>query len=156
MRAALDHASAIEHDDLIGHAHGGESVRDHDRDLILGELAEPVEDLHLGLGVHRCGGLVEHEDVGVAAHERARERDLLPLTERELATVLEPLAELRVVRIRQRLDDRLCKSALGRIGPAFTIGVCAVIAGADVLADGELVAHEVLEDDADPAVQHGG
>ena len=61
------------------------------------QVAEVLEDLHLGRGIHRRGRLVEHQDVGVLAHERARERDLLPLPARELAAVLEPLAELRVV-----------------------------------------------------------
>ena len=59
-------APLVEHDDLVGHAHRREPVRDHDRDLVVGQLAEALEDLHLGLGVHRCGRLVEHEDVGVA------------------------------------------------------------------------------------------
>ena len=49
-----------------------------------GELAEALEDRVLRLGVERRGGLVEHQDVGLFAHERARERDLLPLAAREL------------------------------------------------------------------------
>ena len=54
---------------------------------------------------------------------------------------------------RQRLDERLGEPALGRVVPARRVLVGAVVAGADVLADRELVAHEVLEDDADAAVQ---
>ena len=45
------------------------------------------------------------------------------------------------------------EAALGGVVPARAVVVRAVVAGADVLADRELVAHEVLEDDADPAVQ---
>ena len=40
--------------------------------------------------------------------------------------------------------------------PAFAILEVAHVAGADVLAHHELVAHEVLEDDADAPAQHGG
>ncbi len=77
--AFLDDAAALEHDDAVGHAHGREAVRDDDGRPPLGERPEPLEDRVLGLGVERRGGLVEHEDVGLLAHERARERHLLPL-----------------------------------------------------------------------------
>ena len=60
------------------------------------ERAEALEDGVLGLGVERGGRLVEDEDVGLLAHEGARERDLLPLAAGELDAVLEPAAELRV------------------------------------------------------------
>ena len=52
---------------------------------------------HLGFGtrVHRRRGLVQHQDVGVAAHEGARQGYLLPLAAGQLAAVLEPLAELK-------------------------------------------------------------
>ena len=43
----------------------------------------------------------------------------------------------------------------GRLAPALAVLECAHVAGADVLADHELVAHEVLEDDADAPAQHG-
>src|SRR5689334_2003601 len=57
--AALDDVAVVEHDDLVRHADGREPVRDDDRDLVVRELAEALEDLDLGLGVHRRGGLVE-------------------------------------------------------------------------------------------------
>ena len=43
----------------------------------------------------------------------------------------------------------------GRFAPAFAIFEVAHVTRADVLAHHELVAHEVLEDDADAAAQHG-
>ena len=78
-------------------------MRDHDAHAALGQAAEALEDLGLGLGVHRRGRLVEHQDVGVLAHERARERDLLPLADRQLLAAVEPAAELRLVALRQVL-----------------------------------------------------
>ncbi len=44
-------------------------------------------------------------------------------------------------------------AALGGLLPARLVVEPADVAGADVLADEELVAHEVLEDDADPPPQ---
>ena len=82
-------------DDLIGHAHRGEAVRDQDGDAFAGELAEVLENLRLRLRIHGRGRFIEHQDVGAAAHEGARQRDLLPLPAGEFAPVLEPFAELR-------------------------------------------------------------
>ena len=62
--AAFDDAAVLDHDDLVGHAHGGEAVRDQDRDAAAGEFAEVFEDGGFGLRVHRGGGFVQHQDVG--------------------------------------------------------------------------------------------
>src|SRR5690554_128934 len=40
VAAAFDDAAFLEHDDLIRHAHGGEAMRDQDRDLAFGQRAE--------------------------------------------------------------------------------------------------------------------
>src|SRR5271156_758296 len=46
MAAALDDAPLVQHQDLIGHAHRREAMRDDDGDAVAGELAEVLE--HLG------------------------------------------------------------------------------------------------------------
>ena len=89
-RADLDDAGAVEHDDEVGHAHGGEAVRHQDRDAAVvgrrraraGGVA--LEQRVLGLGVERRGRLVEHQQQRLVAHEAARQRELLPLAERDL------------------------------------------------------------------------
>ena len=145
-----DDAAALEHEDAVGHAHRREAVRDEDRRAPLGELAEALEDGVLGLGVERGGGLVEHEDVRLLAHEGARERDLLPLPARELGAVLEPAAERRLEPARQRRRrPRSAPPALHRALDARLVVEVLDAADADVLADLELVLVEVLEDDAD-------
>ncbi len=40
-------------------------MRDHDDELVFGDLLEDLHDLHGGLGVQRAGGLVGKEDVRV-------------------------------------------------------------------------------------------
>src|SRR5579883_1102056 len=82
VTAALDDAAFLEHQNLVGHAHGREAVRDHDGDALAGELAKMLEHLRLGRRIDRRGRLVEHQDVGLAPHEGAREGDLLPLPTR--------------------------------------------------------------------------
>src|SRR6185437_9642315 len=150
VAAALPDAAAIEDHYLIGHAHRRKAVRDQDGDALARELAEMLEDLGLRLRVDRRGGLVQHQHVRTRAHEGARQRHLLPLATGKLAALLEPLAELRVISLGQRLDEGACP-ALGRgIAPALLVLEIALIAGPHVLADAHLVAGEVLEDHSDP------
>src|SRR6202050_821542 len=120
-------------------------MRDEDRDAIARQLPEMLEYFRLGLRIHGSGRLIEHEDVGTAAHEGARQRDLLPLPAGQLAAVAEPLAELRVVAVRQRRNELAGASLVGRRTPALLVLEEALIARADVLTHQHLVAREVLE-----------
>src|SRR6185437_11371339 len=78
---------------------------------------------------------------------------LLPLTAGKLTAFLEPLAELRVVSLRQRLDEG-ARPALDRgVVPARLILEIALVTRSHVLADAHLVAGEILENHADPLPQ---
>ena len=55
VTAALDDAPAIEHHDLVRHAHRGEAVRDENGDAIACELPEMLKHLGLRLCVHGGG-----------------------------------------------------------------------------------------------------
>src|SRR5205807_9761395 len=79
VAALLDDAPAVEHGDLVGYAHRGETVGNQNRDALARELAEMLEHFGFRLRVHRCRRLVQHENVRPRAHEGARQRDLLPL-----------------------------------------------------------------------------
>ena len=70
VAAALEHAPALDHEDLVRHAHGREPVRDQDDHAVAGERLELFEHLRFGARIHRRRGLVEHEDVRLLAHER--------------------------------------------------------------------------------------
>jgi len=110
--AVFDDAAVLDHDDLVGHAHGREAVRDQDHDAILRQGPEVLEDRGFGLGIHRGGRLIQHEDIGLGAHERTREGDLLPLAARQFATIVEPLAELGFVAGGKVLDELFSMNSL--------------------------------------------
>ena len=112
VRAALDDAPFVDDVDAVGVAHRREAVADEDHGTTPRQLADVLEDAPLRHRVEGAGRLVEHEHVGVA-HEGARQRHLLPLADRELLAVLEPLAQHRVVAGAQPLDD-LVRAGLTR------------------------------------------
>ena len=101
------------------------------------------------------GGLVQHQDVRLVAHEGARQGDLLPLAARQLAAVLEPFAELRVVPGGQRLDEVRGQALRRGAAPARLVVEGAHIARADVLAHQHLIAGKILENHADALAQRG-
>src|SRR6266568_1436455 len=91
---------------------------------------------------------VEDEDLRVT-HVRTRERDLLPLAARQLDAVLEPLPEHLVEALRHALRDGVGEAALGGLAnPVFVIHRLD-LTDANVLAQDEVVADEILEDDPD-------
>ena len=61
MRALLDDASAVQHDDLVGIADRREAVRHHHDRLVLEEPVETLHDRAFVVRVQRVGRLVEEE-----------------------------------------------------------------------------------------------
>lgn len=59
VRASFNHASAVEYNDAVGGAHGGEAVCDGEGGAALSESVEGVLYPFLRLGVERAGGFVE-------------------------------------------------------------------------------------------------
>lgn len=153
VRAFLQNYAFIEHDDVVGDAHGGEAVRNDDGDAVGGQLAEMREDVGLGLGIDGSSGFVENQYVSVVAHEGPSQSDLLPLATGELLAALEPGAELGVVVLRQVLDEiRREPVACSRFHLRTHLHVVHVT-DADVVVHLELVAAEVLKDHADLVAQ---
>ncbi len=66
MAAGLGHAATVEHDDIVGVAHGGEAVRHYHHCAPAVESGEILHDGALVGGVERVGGFVEEDEVGVA------------------------------------------------------------------------------------------
>jgi len=97
VRALLDDAAVVEHDEPVGVAERAEAVRDRDRRPAPDEPGQGVLDLGLGLGVDRARRLVEDQDARVL-EEGPRDRDPLPLAARELGP---PLADDRAVSVVQ-------------------------------------------------------
>ena len=79
MRAGLDDAPAVEHDDGIGVDNGGQAVGDDQDGAVRGEGGQRLLDLALGVRVGVGGGLVEQEDRGVG-EEGAGDGDALVVT----------------------------------------------------------------------------
>ena len=134
MRALLDDAAAVEHDQPVHARDGREPVRDRDHGLARHQRAEALLDGGFDLAVERGCGLVEHQD-GRVLEDHARDRDALALAARELDAALAdlrlvaapalPVLEIgdELVRMRQRGRRRDVRVAGG--GPAV----------ADVVAD---------------------
>jgi len=80
--ALLHDAAVLEHDDQVGTTDRRETVSDDERGPVLEQQAQRLLDLPLGADVDRGRRLVEDQDARVR-QERARERDELPLAERQ-------------------------------------------------------------------------
>src|SRR5713101_6639690 len=104
VRALLHQAAMFEEDDAVGAAHGREPVRDVHGGAAAREGTQPLEEVVLGLRVERRRRLVEQQDLGVT-HERARQRDLLPLASRQIHALVKPLAQRGVIALRKAGDE---------------------------------------------------
>src|SRR5690606_9888630 len=154
VRAALDDAALVHHEDLVGGLDGGEAVRDDEGGAPAAEVLEAVADEGLALGVEAGGGLVEDEDAGVG-DDRTRDGDALPLSAGELDAAL---ADDGVVAVVEALDELIAVRDAG--GGADLLDAGAGARERDVLADGAVEEEVVLEDDAELGAvvlePHGG
>ena len=83
VRALLDHAPLVEHQDAVGADHAREPVRDHQRGAARHEPVERLPGSSASLSASTDGErLVEHQD-GRVAEQRARDGDALALAARE-------------------------------------------------------------------------
>ena len=143
-------------------------MRNHDGHPARHELVEPDEHFVLRPRVERRSRLVQDEQLR-RAHVGARERDLLPLPTREIHTVVEPPAEHLSVAVRETWQETRRQRPVRRVHQRIRRGLRAPrrciphvrqvaghavdLADADVLVEAHVVAHEVLEDDADRLAQ---
>ena len=127
-------------------------MRDEECHLAFGEFGEALEDFEFAACVEGGGGLVEDEELGVA-EVGAGECDLLPLSSGEFDAPFEAATEHLVVASGEFGDDGVGEAFLGG---GFDVGLVVLLidtADGDVLTGGHFEAHEVLEDDADVAVE---
>src|SRR5438874_241322 len=141
----LDDAAVEERDRAGGEARVGRIVRDHDQGRA--RLVELREELHHGLAVlavEVSGGLVGEQDERIARH-RARDRDALLLSARELAGHV-PRA-MRHPHPLERVVDALL--SVGRRHATISQRKF------DVFRDGQVADQvEALEDEPDVLVAH--
>ena len=117
MRALLDDHTVLEDDDQVGVADRRQPVRDHERGAVGEQRAERALDPPLRADVDRRGRLVEDQDAGIG-EQRPRERDQLPLAEREPRPAL---LEVRLVAVLEREDELV--RADGLRGAATSAGL---------------------------------
>ena len=98
MRAPLDDAAVLEHEDQVGGADGRQPVRDDDRGAALQRLGQRVLDGRLGRGVEVRGRLVEDDDPR-PGEQHPGDGQPLPLAARQPVPAL---ADHRVEPVRQR------------------------------------------------------
>ena len=87
VRSILHQPAAIDGDDAIASAHGGQAVGDDEDGAALGDARHVVLNDALALVVERTGGFVEDEDTRVA-DQRTRNRQALTLATGEGTAVL--------------------------------------------------------------------
>ncbi len=78
MPSALDDRTILQHQDLVGIDHRGQSMRNHQRRVSAGYLLERRLDLAFGLRIERGRCLVEDQDPRVLENG-ARDRHALLL-----------------------------------------------------------------------------
>ena len=104
-----------------------------------------LEERVLGFGIERRGRLVEHQQQRAIAHESARQRQLLPLAERQVDAVRPGRAQLGVEPRLQVRDDVVGAGPTdGRDHSGFVVDTNHV-AKADRLARAKLETEEVLK-----------
>ncbi len=101
VRAHLDHAAALQHDQPVRLAQRAQPMGDGDRRAPLDQVVQRLLDLALRLGIDRAGGLVQDQDPRVD-QQRAGDRDPLPLAAGE---GLAALADQRIVAVGQPQDE---------------------------------------------------
>ena len=137
MRPALDHQ------DLVGAADGGQAVRDHERRAALHQVREALLDQRLRLGVEARGRLVEDQDARVG-EDGARDRHALALAARELDPAL---AHDRVVAVRERSANSSTRAM--RQAARTCSSVASGPREGDVLADRAVEQERLLQHDAE-------
>ena len=104
MATALDNAAVIDDEDLIGVAHGGQAVGDHDDGAPDRQAGQGQVDVALGGGIGLGGGLVQHED-GRVLEVGAGKSHPLPLAAREESSFLAQDGVVAVGQARDALVD---------------------------------------------------
>src|SRR5579863_783273 len=66
MTAFFHQPSTFEHNDAIGHADGGESMRNEQSHLVFSQFCEALKDFKFAAGIERSGGFIENKQLRIA------------------------------------------------------------------------------------------
>src|SRR5690349_21718076 len=92
MRATFQNPPFVKHINAINHFHSGQAMTNQNRYATFGQLMKPAKQLSLSLGIHRTGRLIKNQNLRVT-EKCPRERHLLPLSDAQLMSAVEQLAE---------------------------------------------------------------
>src|SRR4029078_8776416 len=133
MAAHLRYPPGVDHDDPVGHSNRGKSMRNQNRHFPFRQLFEALKNLIFRLRIQGCGGLVEYQNLRIA-HEGARQRDSLPLTERQLMSSVKPATERCLITVREFFNDRVSAALTRRSDHFFHLVRCLDLAKANVFS----------------------
>ena len=152
MRPLLADFSAVEHEDTVGHPHRRKPVRDQDRHAAAGKIGEALEHLIFRARIERRRGFVQNQELGIA-HVRASQSELLPLAAGEIGTAFKTPAEHLIVAARQTPDDCIGEALIRGLVDTRLVIERLDLPERDIVVGAHVVAHVVLENDADFAAQ---
>ena len=141
--AGFDDLTILQDHDLVSICDGTHAVGDDDDGLVLHEFRDALLNLGFVFDVEACGGFIEEDD-GSVLEDGASDGDALAFAAGERVSVF---ADDGVVALRELLNKvvTVCKFCSSQ---DFFVGGVA-FADADVVADGGVEQHDILEDDGE-------
>jgi hypothetical protein len=127
-------------------------MRDKQSHFAYRQFVKPCKDFELGASVKRGSGLVKYEHLRLA-QIGARKREFLPFAAGEVDAAFKAPAEHLIIFLRKPLNDAVGETLFGGSFNTGQVGQKLDAAHRYVLTRGHLIAHEILEDDADFAAQ---
>src|SRR5450631_716210 len=122
-------------------------MRDQDGCFSGAEFLEPLKYLKFRSGIQRGGRFVKDQDRGFP-HIGARNRNLLPFSAGQFNSALKPLADHLLVAAWQFGDHFVGLATLrGALDASLVVTRCD-LTDRDIVASAEIVADEILENDA--------
>lgn len=139
--AGFDNLTILQHHNLVCIGDGAHAVGDDDDGLVLYEFRNALLNLGFVFDVEACGGFVKEHDRGVL-EDGASDGNALAFAAGERVTVF---ADDGVVALRELLDKFIAVCKFCSSQNFFVCGVA--FTDADVVADGGVEEHDILEDD---------
>ena len=147
MRAAIDDAAALHHQDLVAIADRAEAVGDDDAGAA--GAADAVHDMLLGLGVHRAGRLIQNQHARLHG-QGTRDRQTLTFAAAEIGAAA---GQFGAVTIRTRGDEVVRGGALSSLYHLFLRQ--SAVPQRDVVANRAAEQADILIDIGDGPAQRG-
>ena len=147
MRALLDDAAVLQHDDAVGIAHRGQPVRNDESGAPGERYFKRRLDFTLGETVDAGGGFIQNEDAGIS-HYGPRKGKQLPLADGQVDAAL---AEHGIVALRQARNEVV--GTHGACGALYLLATGILRAVADVFVDAAGKQERLLQHHRDATAQ---